>query len=107
MRSTLGIFPLLLLLLKAAGSHSNPFNISGTIEPNLDSGGLLHGVGVNIVNIFWERLSTALGDEWDDSKPAGPRPNPERHSLAKLKGIGIDLVRFAASPYCPNQFALW
>ncbi len=77
------------------------------------------GVGVNIVNIFWERLSAVLGEATDDDPGVGggedanrtarsPRgataeEAARRHSLAELKALGIDLVRFAASPYCPHQ----
>ena len=29
------------------------------------------------------------------------------HNLTVLASHGVDLVRFAAAPYCPNHFALW
>jgi hypothetical protein len=64
------------------------------------------GVGVNMVNVFWERLQHLLGEENDDTEGLVDGRNPN-HSFKLLKSKGIDLVRFAASPYCQSQFAMW
>ena len=75
----------------------------------------LLGVGVNVVNVFWERLTAALGESTSDEGLAAPPGwdwrhmggSESKHSLHALRASGIDLIRFAASPYCPHHFALW
>jgi hypothetical protein len=60
------------------------------------------------VNLFWQRLTFALGEEAEDKQGIDPKTgtNP-LHSFKLLRSKGIDLVRFAASPYCPSHLALW
>lgn len=78
------------------------------------------GIGINVVNIFWERLAKALGEDVEESLMIHSTKSSnsssfanfesettDKHSLAALKERGIDLVRFAASPYCPSHLALW
>ena len=74
---------LLLLLLRA-----------GSSEPQQEEATELRGVGVNVVDLFWGRLR-------------GANSNSSSSPLARLRTRNISLIRFAASPYCPNDFALW
>mmetsp|Transcript_77337 Transcript_77337/g.154965 ORF Transcript_77337/g.154965 Transcript_77337/m.154965 type:complete len:574 (+) Transcript_77337:120-1841(+) len=81
---------------------------------HLESYAPVSGAGINVVDIFWERISSALGDEpvqrlnsTQDAQFKSGVYNNEKHSLLALKQRGIDLVRFAASPYCPSHLALW
>ena len=81
----------------------------------------LRGVGVNIVNIFWERLAQEIGEYHDDDGAnitaearswrwrhmGAAASSTSQHNLSALAASGVDLVRFAASPYCPNHFALY
>lgn len=65
----------------------------------------LVGVGVNIPNLFWERLQFfSKPDKPNEALVNGKNP---KHSFSLLKSKGIDLVRFAASPYCQSDFAMW
>ena len=74
---------LLLLLLRA-----------GSSELQQEEATELRGVGVNVVDLFWRRLR-------------GANSNSSSSPLTRLRTRNISLIRFAASPYCPNDFALW
>ena len=70
----------------------------------------LHGVGVNVVNVFWERLTAAMGETTTDlGLSGGASPGwdwrhmgggESKHSFASLKRRGIDLVMTAVA-FCP------
>lgn len=93
-------------------THGDIFNGSHIkrIDEEVSSYTPLLGVGVNMVNVFWERLQHVLGegeDNDDTNDEVFVNGKNPKHSFVLLKSKGIDLVRFAASPYCQSQFSMW
>ena len=105
-------------LSSSSSSSSSGFGLRMRRPPVATSGYQpLRGAGLNIVNLLWERIAEHLG-ETDDAdhnttevawqwRHMADEASRHHHNLTVLASHGVDLVRFAAAPYCPNHFALW